>query len=72
MTDLAAERDTALDDEAALDRALRIVRLFHVVYGDDPTTAKYIRELADHLIGVRRNARARHQDAEAARLEGLT
>ena len=68
MTDLAAERDMALDDEAALDRALRIVKLFYLLYGDDEVTAKYARELADHLIGVRRNARQRHQEAERLRL----
>jgi hypothetical protein len=66
---LVVERDLALDDEAALDRALRIVKLFYVKYGDDPTTAKYAAELAEKLIKVKQNARARHQCAERRRIE---
>ena len=69
---LALERDIALDDEAALDRALRIVRVFYLVYGkDNEMTAKYCAELADKLIGVKHNARSRHQAAERKRLELL-
>lgn len=63
------ERDAALDDEAALHRSLRIIRAFYEVYGGNPTTARYIEELADHLIGVKQRARERHQDAERRRNE---
>lgn len=66
---LVVERDLALDDEAALDRALRIVKLFYLQYGSDPHTAKYAAELAEKLIKVKQNARVRHQDAERKRLE---
>lgn len=65
---LVIARDLALDDEAALDRALRIVKLFYLQHGADPVTAKYAEELADKLIKVKRNARARHQAAERERL----
>lgn len=65
---LVIERDTALDDEAALDRALRIVKLFYLQYGNDPHTARYAAELAEKLIKVKQNARARHQKAERERL----
>ncbi len=65
---LVVARDLALDDEAALDRALRIVKLFYVQYGTDPITAKYAAELAEKLIKVKQNARARHQAAERERL----
>jgi hypothetical protein len=67
-TEHVVARDTALDDEAALHRSLRIVRVFLEVYGEDPATYQLLTELTEHLIGVRRNARARHQEAEAARL----
>jgi hypothetical protein len=66
---LVLERDLALDDEAALDRALRIVKLFYIQYGSDPHTKKYAAELAEKLIKVKRNARARHQAAERRRIE---
>jgi len=66
---LVVARDLALDDEAALDRALRIVKLFYVQYGADPVTARYAAELAEKLIKVKRNARARHQEAERRRME---
>jgi hypothetical protein len=66
---LVVERDLALDDEAALDRALRIVKLFYLQYGNDPHTARYAAELAEKLIKVKQNARARHQKAEQRRLE---
>jgi hypothetical protein len=70
MTDpLIQARDLALDDEAALDRALRIVKLFYVMYGSDPITARYAEELGEKLIKVRQHARARHQEAERERLE---
>ncbi len=65
---LVVERDEALDDEAALDRALRIVKLFLIQYGHDPITARYAAELAEKLITVRQHARARHQEAERRRL----
>jgi len=65
---LVIERDDALDDEAALDRALRIVKLFLIQYGHDPVTARYAAELAEKLIVVRQHARARHQAAERRRL----
>ena len=65
---LVIERDTALDDEAALDRALRIVKLFYLTHKEDPVTARYAAELAEKLIKVKQNARARHQAAERARL----
>jgi hypothetical protein len=69
MTDpLVIARDLALDDEAALDRALRIVKLFYIQYGSDPVTARYAAELAEKLIKVKRNARARHQAAERQRV----
>lgn len=72
MTDpLVIERDTALDDEAALDRALRIVKLFYITHKDDQVAAKYAVELAEKLIKVRQNARKRHQEAERRRLEIL-
>jgi hypothetical protein len=66
--DLIEARDMALDDDMALDRALRIVRAFYEIYGSNAITAKYVRELADHLIGVKQNARRRHQEAEAVRI----
>lgn len=70
MTDpLVIERDTALDDEAALDRALRIVKLFYLQYGHDPITARYAAEIAEKLIKVKQHARKRHQTAEAERLK---
>ena len=68
---LVIERDDALDDEAALDRALRIVKLFLIQYGHDPVTARYAAELAKRLVPVRQRARARHQAAERRRLELL-
>lgn len=72
MTDpLVEERDIALDDEAALDRALRIAKLFYITHKDDDVTAKYAVELAEKLIKVKQNARKRHQDAERKRLEIL-
>lgn len=70
-TAIELERDAALDDEAALDRSLRIVRAFYEVYGSHKTTARYIEELSDLLIGIKRRARARHQSAEARRIEGI-
>lgn len=68
---LVIARDNALEDEAALDRALRIVKLFYIMYGSDPKTAMYAAELADKLIGVRQRARIRHQEAERERLDIL-
>lgn len=65
---LELERDAALDDDMALDRALRIVKILHLTYGKDPQAAKYIGELADRLIGVKRRARARHQAIERRRI----
>lgn len=53
----------ALDDEAALHRALRIVRIFVLVYGRHPVAGKLLRELTDILISVRQRARARHTEA---------
>ena len=61
-------RDLALDDEAALHRALRIVKIFYLVWGRNPTARKLILELSDILIAVRQRARQRHQEAEALRL----
>lgn len=63
---LEQARDSALDDEAALHRALRIVRIFYYVYGQHPVAGKLLRELIDILIAVRARARERHQAAEAA------
>lgn len=67
-TPLELERDAAMDDEAGLQRALRIVRAFYEVYGEHETTARYIDELSDILIAVKQRARARHQKAERNRL----
>lgn len=67
-TPLERERDEAMNDEAALHRALRIVKAFYEVYGEHETTAHYIDELSDLLIAVKRRARARHQDAEQRRI----
>lgn len=58
-------RDDALNDEAALHRALRIVKIFYLVYGHHPIAGKLLTELADLLIVVRTRARVRHQIAEA-------
>lgn len=66
---LAHARDEALDDEAALDRALRITKLFYLTA--DPSAAKYAAELAKLLIAVKQRARARHQAAERERLSIL-
>jgi hypothetical protein len=65
MSRLKDTRDAALDDEAALHRALKIVRVFYFVYGKHPVAGKLLRELADLLIAVRVRARERHQEAEA-------
>lgn len=67
-TPIERERDSALNDDFSLDRALHIVRAFYEVYGGHETTAKYIDELADILIAVKHRARDRHQQAEAERL----
>lgn len=67
-TAIERERDDALEDETALHRSLRIIRAFYEVYGENETTARYIEELADHLIGVKRRARKRHQEAECRRI----
>lgn len=55
--------NSALDDDMALHRALRIVRIFYLVYGKHPVAGKLLTELTDILIGVRQRARQRHQDA---------
>jgi len=57
-------RDSALDDDFGLDRALVLVKRLNYVYGRDPATHKVLTELADHLIGIKQRARARHQSAE--------
>lgn len=57
-------RDSALDDDLGIDRALEILLKFNHVYGRDRTTKKYLNELADILIGVQQRARQRHQAAE--------
>lgn len=59
-----AARDTALDDDAALHRALRIVKIFYVTFGHIPEAGRLLSELADILIAVRARARTRHQTAE--------
>lgn len=64
--DLIRARDSALDDDMGLDRALRIVRIFYIVYGKHPVAGKLLRELGSILIDMRRRARARHQAAEAS------
>jgi hypothetical protein len=67
---LVIERDEALDDEAALDRALRIAKLFYLT-APDPQVAKYAEEQARLLIKMRQRARKRHQEAERKRLDML-
>jgi hypothetical protein len=62
-------RDSALDDDTALHRALRIIQLFNRVYGRDKVTKRYLEELTDILIAVRQRARERHQEAERRRIE---
>lgn len=57
-------RDSALDDDMAIHRALRIIQLFNRVYGRDKVTKRYLGELTDILIAVRQRARERHQEAE--------
>lgn len=64
--ELITARDDALNDDMGLDRALRIVRIFYIVYGKHPVAGKLLRELADILIAVRARARERHQTAELA------
>ena len=64
-------RDSALDDDMALHRALRIIQLFYRVYGKDKVTRRYLEEMADILIAVRQRARTRHQEAERRRVQTL-
>lgn len=61
-------RDSALDDDMALHRALRIVQLFNRFYGQDKVTRRYLEEMTDILIAVRQRARCRHQEAEKRRI----
>lgn len=63
--DALAARDSALNDDMGLDRALRIVRIFYIVYGKHRVAGKLLRELGDILIAIRQRARERHQEAEA-------
>lgn len=61
--DAIEQHNSALDDEMALHRALRIVKIFYIVYGKHPVAGKLLRELSDILIAVRQRARERHQEA---------
>lgn len=57
-------RDTALNDDMALHRALRIVKIFYKTFGHIPEARRLLGELADILIAIRARARERHQEAE--------
>lgn len=67
-TPLEMARDSALDDDCSLDRALILLKRLHVFYGRDPATKKVLNELVDIQIKVQRRARQRHQAAERARI----
>jgi len=60
-------RDSALDDDFGLDRALVLIKRLNYVYGRDKATKKVLEELTDILIAVRQRARERHQEAERRR-----
>lgn len=62
-------RDSALDDDMALHRVLRIIQLFNKIYGRDKVTKRYLEEATDLLIAVRQRARCRHQEAERRRIQ---
>lgn len=57
-------RDQALNDDAALHRALRIVKIFYITFGHIPEAGRLLGELTDILIAIRARARERHQEAE--------
>ncbi len=66
---LKRTRNDAIDDEASLHRSLHIVGVFLEVHKDNPSAKKLLAELTRNLIAVRQRARARHQEAERARIE---
>lgn len=57
-------RDEALNDDATLHRALRIIKIFYLTFGHISSAKRLLNELTDILIAVRARARERHQDAE--------
>jgi hypothetical protein len=70
-TSAETARDSALDDDFGIDRALVLIKRMNYVYGRDKATRKVLEELTDILIGVRQRARKRHQEAERKHLEDM-
>ena len=67
-TPLELARDSALDDDCSLDRALVLLKRLNYFYGKDPATKRVLNELVDIQIAVQQRARQRHQAAERAYL----